>query len=257
MANSIFNSEVTFNGIRANADLGLIVQFIPPYVFPEKEYQTINIPGRNGDLVLDKGSYRNIEVTYSFAKVFDGTKTFVQEANKIVSWLHSAKGYAILSDTYEPDYYRMAMYRSGGEMSNFYDTATVLDVTFECKPQKYLFSGDTEISVSNGSTITNEQAYDANPVISMRISSGRQNISIAIQDCEIQIVATYLDTGTLIVDCENKECYLINNQGYKTSCNQNLTLVNGKFPVLVANTVNTISITSANDVKIKPRWWTL
>ena len=49
---------VTFNG-KSTEELGLIVQFIPSYTFPEREYQTVNIPGRNGDLVLDKGSFRN------------------------------------------------------------------------------------------------------------------------------------------------------------------------------------------------------
>ena len=138
---------VTFNG-KSTEELGLIVQFVPSYTFPEREYQTVNIPGRNGDLVLDKGSFRNTERSYSFAKIFQNGENFIEEANKIIAWLHSAKGYAVLSDTYEPEYYRMALYRSGGEMSNFYDKATVLDVTFECKPQRYLVEGDRPILIT-------------------------------------------------------------------------------------------------------------
>lgn len=240
---------VTFNNISSES-LGLVIQFIPSYTFPEKEYQTINIPGRNGDLVLDKGSYRNTERTYSFAKVFENGQTFVSEANKIVAWLHSAKGYARLEDTYEPDYYRMAMYRSGGELSNFYDTATVLDVTFECKPQKYLKKGDIEVAKSDGDKIPNEQSYDASPVISFHVDANK-TASIAIEDCEIQ-VGPFTEAKDIIVDCENKECYYGN-----TLYNQYLKLINGKFPVLVANTINTIHISNASNVKIKPRWWTL
>ena len=192
---------VTFNG-KSTEELGLIVQFIPSYTFPEREYQTVNIPGRNGDLVLDKGSFRNTERSYSFAKIFQNGENFIEEANKIIAWLHSAKGYAVLYDTYEPEYYRMALYRSSGEISNFYDKATVLDVTFECKPQRYLVEGDTPISITaNNQKIHSKTAYDANPIITFTVKPN-QTATITISGCSIKVGEFDTET-TVTVDCEN------------------------------------------------------
>ena len=244
---------VTFNGVSTET-LGLIVQFIPSYEYPEREYQSINVPGRNGDLILDKGSYRNIERSYSFAKVFNNNETFVNQANKIVSWLNSAKGYARLQDSYEPLYYRMALYKSEGSMSNFYDTATVLDVTFDCKPQRWLIEGDTPIAVTNGSTIPEKTSYDANPEITMTVAANTTatlGISSTGYTCSIS-VGPFTENTTVTIDCENKECYSGN-----TLYNSKLTLTNGKFPVLPGSAVSTVSISNATNVTIKPRWWTL
>jgi phage-related protein len=241
---------VTFNG-KSTKQLGLIVQFIPSYTFPEREYQTVNIPGRNGDLVLDKGSFRNTERTYSFAKIFQNGENFIEQANKIVAWLHSAKGYAVLKDTYEPDYYRLALYRSGGEMSNFYDVATLIDVTFECKPQRYLIEGDEPISITtNKQKIPSKTAYDANPIITFTVQANK-TATITISGCSITVGE--FDAKTVVtVDCENKECY-----SGTTLYNRKLKLLNNKFPVLPGNQEAVVEFENASNITIRPRWWTL
>ena len=246
---------VKFNGI-STADLGLIVQFSPSYKFPEREYETLHIPGRNGDLVVDKGSFQNVERTYSLAKVFKQGEKFVSSANAIVTWLHSANGYARLEDSYEPDYYRMAMYKSDGEMNNYYDEATVLEVTFECKPQRYLISGEKIVEVPDGQSLTikNPTGFDASPVIKFDIANGASPV-ITVGDNTMTL--TPITDGyphTIVIDCENMECYDPNsNKLY----NSNLILNSGSFPVLKGNSDTTISITNATNLSIQPRWWTL
>lgn len=242
---------VKFNGV-STSELGLIVQFIPTYSYPEREYDTIHIPGRNGDLVIDKGSFQNVERTYSLARVFKPGEHFVSIANSIVSWLHSANGYARLEDSYEPEYYRMAMFKSDGSMSNYYDQATAIDVTFECKPQRWLIIGDKEVSIQTGDSIKNPTDYDSSPNIKFTTVAG-QATTITIGD-NIMTLASMQESHTIIIDCENMECYdPINN----TLHNSKLTLNSGKFPVLKGKTKTTISFTNASNFSIQPRWWTL
>lgn len=252
---------VIFNGTSSET-LGLIVQFIPPYEFPEREYQAVNIPGRNGDLVLDKGSYRNVERTYSFAKIFQNGEKFHEQATKIVAWLSSAKGYARLEDTYEldenghPKYYRMAYFNNPGALSNFYDVATVLDVTFVCKPERWLTKGEDFVTKTSGQSITNPTDYDANPIITMDITNSNQ-ATVTIGTKEITIGpftgATSQNPISITIDCENKECYSGN-----TLYNSKLTLTNGTFPVLPGNETTTITFSNnVTNFKIQPRWWTL
>lgn len=248
---------VTFNG-KSTTDYGLVVQFIPPYEFPEREYQTVDVPGRNGDLILDKGSYRNVERTYSFAKALESNKSFTEQANEIVSWLNSAKGYARLQDTYETDkngdplYYRMAFFKSEGSLSNFYDTATVIDVTFECKPQRWLLKGEKDIPVTSSpfDLPINPTQYDANPIITMTVAANT-TATIEIGDCTVT-VGKFTQSTTLTIDCENKECYSGN-----TLYNSKVSFSTGKFPVLPGSVATTVTVTNATNVKIQPRWWTL
>lgn len=245
--------NITFNGISTES-LGLIVQFFPTYHFPEKEYETVHIPGRNGDLVINKGSYKNVERTYSLAKVYSGTSGFIASSNSIASWLHSADGYARLEDTYEPDYYRMAMYKSDGDLNNFYDTATVIDVTFECKPQRWLKSGENEYNTDWFSENPNPTNYDALPIFIFETEPNTETV-ITVNDTTMRLVSlSSTQSIKVVIDCENAECHSFDNT---TLYNSKLTLSSGKFPVLKASTTNTITVTGATNVKVIPRWWTL
>lgn len=239
---------VKFNE-KSSEDLGLIVQFKPSYTYPEKEYEKLHIPGRNGDLVLDKGSYQNVEKTYSMAKVFKPGQDFIASASSITAWLHSANGYARLEDSYEPEYYRMALYKSNGEMSNYYDAATALDVTFECKPQRWLKSGEISVQINSGESLKNPTTFDASPIITLTTTATSVNLNVG--DIAVQLINVPANTE-ITIDCENMECYS-GNKLYNSS----LKLLSGSFPVLKGSITTEITFTNAINVTIKPRWWTL
>lgn len=252
---------IKFNGISSN-DLGLIVQFIPTYKYPEREYESVTIPGRNGSLLVDKGRYENTERTYSLAKIYRPGENFVSSANQIVEWLSSAEGYARLEDSYEPEYYREALYKSDGEMANYYDTATAIDVTFDCKPQRWLIEGEKpqSIAINNNTHIgsiylTNPTKFPAKPIIKFK--------TIANQDAVIEVLSessTVLYTLTyaretasndITIDCDLMECFT--STSFK---NSNLTLSNS-FPVINGKQKVQIRATNVTECEIIPRWWTL
>ena len=247
-----------FNGV-STEDLGLVVQFIPTYDYPEKEYSSVHIPGRNGNLILDKGSYRNIEKTYSVASIFPTGKTFLECVTDIVSWLTSASGYAVLKDTYEPDYYRMALYKNEGSFTNYYDTATVFPVTFECKPQRYLIKGNTAVT-SNTDTVTLENTgkWESNLLISF-IPVLNETVEIYINNVktfEFGPIEDQEDIGVYTIDFENLECYKGSTTKEKNA-NSKLTLCTGSFPVIDKN-LSQIIITFTNksgEISVTPRWW--
>ena len=173
--------DVTFNGISASS-LGLVVQSFPDEYYPERDVEVTHIPGRNGDIIIDKGSYKNDERVYSFACAFNGTRTFNSVARSVIEWLHSAKGgYAILSDTYSPDVYRMAMFNESGSIVNGYDQGTGFQISFTCKPQKYVAAENpTIIQDTNQRTITNDTQNIARPLIQVK-RAGTQVVSKFIE----------------------------------------------------------------------------
>lgn len=174
-------NDVTFNGITASS-LGLVVQTPPEEVYAEKDIDLTHIKGRNGDLIIDNGSYMNTTRTYSFACAFNGQSQFVEKVQAITKWLHSANGYARLSDTYS-NYYCMAVVKESNSFVNAYNQGTAFVVSFECKPQKYLSLGDDPITVTNTGnwfTFINTTGQIARPEISFDAKASPPDIAHVI-----------------------------------------------------------------------------
>lgn len=249
---------VSFNGI-STEDLGLIVQTSPVHTFPEKDAETYHIPGKNGDVVIDNNTYKNVERTYNFAAIFKQGDEFAAVARKITAWLNSAKGYARLEDSYEPEFFRYAMYRKNNEMLNYWDQATTLNATFECKPQRYLRTGDEFVEIQNGvdNELVNPFKFNAKPII--KVSTNGANATISFKRMndsgQLEVVNTITITKSvtdLIIDTELQDCY--NSSGYK---NNIVTLSNFEFPELQEGTTYVTVNAAVTSIEIKPRWWTL
>ncbi|MFU8785836.1 MAG: hypothetical protein ACNA7U_01205 [Candidatus Izemoplasmataceae bacterium] len=253
---SITKSGITFNGV-SSVGMGVVIQTPPVYEFPAKRYELIQIQGKNGDILIDTNAYNNVNRQYNIASALpDGN--FINKVRQIVDWLSSVSGYARLEDSYEPDYYRLAMFRSGGQLQNIFNKATGMVVTFECKPQRFLKSGDIPVvlNLNTWYELKNEQSYISLPEISINAT----NFVITIEYGETPedsgnlktVISIDGDSGNAKIDSELEDCY--NNSGY---LNNKISISNG-FPKLYPGR-NWIKIESDEFVSasIKPRWWVL
>lgn len=249
--------EMIFNGV-STSELGVVIQTPPTYEFPEKDYDVVHIPGRSGDILIEKGSYQNTRRTYYLALSLmnQENKDFIFNASKIVSWLNSAKGYARLEDSYEPLYFRSALFRNSGNLTNLFDKATAIAVSFECKPQRYLKTGEIEIFIDTvGSWILIENPTDqiATPEITFNGDNPIFNF-VSGEDPDNPDSATTVTCETSvegIIDSELQEVY--NDNGY---LNSSIEVSNG-LPRLYPGK-NWIKLnTAASTISIKPRWWIL
>ena len=154
---------ITFNGVSSES-LGLKVWTFPNYEVPEKEIQMIHVPGRSGDIVIDLDSYKNVERSYQVS-LYDKNKSFAELGRILSGWLHSANGYAILSDSYEAGFYRMALYNEEVSYTNMLNQALTATIVFNCKPQRYVGTGFEDfVSVSSANT-TSSNVYYGTPII--------------------------------------------------------------------------------------------
>lgn len=135
------------------------------YNAPERDVEMIAIPGRNGAYPSDQGRWNNVEITYQATIAAHTEQDFREAMSGLRSLLCSRKGYARLQDEYHPDEYRMAVYKSGLEAEPIGCTQAEFSIVFDCKPQRYLKSGENTISVSNGDTVTNPTAFEAYPML--------------------------------------------------------------------------------------------
>lgn len=159
----IFKS-FTFDG-QDSRTYGIYITGEAVYNAPERSVEMISIPGRNGAYVLDNGRFENIEVTYP-AGCFGNTEADFRDAiSNIRNMLCSRKGYVRLTDGYNPNEYRLAVYKSGLEVTPAQLLAGEFDITFDCKPQRFLTSGETAVAVTSGGTVTNPTRFPAYPLL--------------------------------------------------------------------------------------------
>ena len=77
-----------------------------------------------------------IQHTYPAGVFADNEADFAEAISDFRNMLCSANGYCRLEDEYNPDEYRMAVYKSGLEVDPTLLKAGEFDITFECKPQR-------------------------------------------------------------------------------------------------------------------------
>lgn len=245
---AVFNS-FTFDG-RNSLDSGVYITGQAVFNAPERVVEMVTVPGRNGAIAIDQGRFENIEVTYPAGCFAESQQDFAEKIATLRNELASRYTYKRLTDTYNPDEFRLGLYRSGLEASAArYNTAGEFDIVFDCKPQRWLVSGETAQTFTSSGSITNPTLFDAKPLLAV---TGSGTLTIGTQT--MTIIARASSSSVLYIDCESQEAWEIVGAG-KTSRNDYVQNAGEEFPVLSAG-ANTVTLGSGiTRVVITPRWW--
>lgn len=161
---SIFNG-LTFDGINS-LDYGVYITGEAVYNTPERDVESIEIPGRSGDYLQDNGRWKNIEVTYKAGVFGDDQSEFASKIRNYRNALASRIGYKRITDTYNPNEYRLGAFVKPVEVEpKSMNRTGEFDIIFNCKPQRWLTSGEDEVTVETGDVVTNPTLYDASPLL--------------------------------------------------------------------------------------------
>ena len=273
---------IYFNGI-SSKDVGIEVETYPRYEIPEKNVTTYEIPGRNGNIVVDNGTFKNAITSYDVSFLTEDGE-YNSQIHKIAAWLYSPSGYAILEDSYDIEHYRMARISSSTDFENLFNKAGKATLEFDCKPQRFLKNGDksriikTKINAVISTKLHNPTLFNSNPIIKIynqsksdtakrisyfKVGDTTINFSDLIQD------ATKLsyDLINIVIDFETHNAYYYNSNDeesrkyalssyvYSKLFNKCINLIPGDNLI----TLNLVSVSANNTVymEIIPRWWTL
>ena len=173
---------LTFDGV-STSTYDIYISEEGVFNAPERDVETITIPGRNGDYQLDKGRFNNITVTYPAFNYESTMANFTQKLSNLRNQFASRVGYKRLTDSLHTDEYRMAIFKGGLEVDPLhYNTASTFDIVFDCKPQRFLTSGETAVTVANNGTITNPTLFDARPLLAItgygKVNLGGETIEV-------------------------------------------------------------------------------
>ena len=227
-------------GGRDSRYYGVYLSGAGTYNSPAREYQNISIPGRDGDLLSSSTRLQNVELTYRCGIVADAEENLAA----LRSMLLSTVGYVRLTDSYHPEEYRLAVYKGGleAEMEPRLH-AGEFDLTFECKPQRYLVSGEMPVTLSAGGSITNPTLMPARPLIRV---SGYGELTVGDVTATIaENTYTHID-----IDCEMMDCF-----SYDANCNALVSFSGNDFPTLPAGETGIAYDSTITSVQITPRWW--
>lgn len=207
MAIGKFNS-LMFGGIDS-ADYGIFISGEGVFNAPERAVEMIKVPGRNGAIALDQGRYENIDIEYPSGTFGADQTDFRVKLRQFVSALKAQIGYQRLSDTYHPDEYRMGIFTEAVEVepANI-NTAGEFKLIFNCKPQRWLTSGEEETVVSSGDDVINPTLFDAEPKFAIEGYGTFQfgDYNVDLHDPyrgETVVVEPKLYTGSLITPHED------------------------------------------------------
>lgn len=247
------SGEFTFNGI-SSASFGLLVSNISNFGAPSRVVEKVQVPYRNGALLIDTGTYTNYTVSYEVALIHDA----VVNTRELAAWLLAPQGYCELTDSYNAGETRYAAYY--GDLNytmahlNRYGRATI---SFDCKPQRYLVSGQTTIIFSTDGSIDNDTLFVAKPLIKVNGIG-----TCYIGDYEITLApGSFAPQGFdhAYIDCETMQCYYMRSlpgSGMRMYNANDLVALPQGFPVLAPGSTD-IDLDSVTSVEITPRWWRL
>ena len=232
---------IVYNG-KSFLDFGVFISGSGTYNAPERDTSKVEIPGKNGNLTIDNGRYKNIPVKYPAFVV----SNFSENIEALRNYLLTQSGYVRLEDTYHPDEFRL------GKISGGFTTKPVaqliageFDLEFDCYPQRFLKSGEVAVEYMAAGTIINKYLTEAKPLIR---AYGTGSFSIGGIAVQITTANGYTD-----IDCDLEEAY---KDTLATNCNANIVLTNGVFPTLKAGS-NAITLSGITKLEITPRWWVL
>lgn len=169
---------LTFDGVNS-LDYGIYITGEGVYNAPTRDVEMITIAGRNGEYALDKGRFNNISITYKAGTFGQDQTDFAEKISDFRNAILSRVGYKRLEDDYHTDEFRMAVYMDGLEVDPVhYSEAGEFELTFNCKPQRFLTSGETATAIANNGAITNPTLFEARPLLEI---AGEGDIDVSGQ----------------------------------------------------------------------------
>ena len=236
-------NQFIYNEKKSYDDMHLIITDTPSRVSPARRISSIDVSGRNGNILIDEGCFENGEVKYSVALI-PGEFDMPLAVRKIRRWLQGDVGYFKLSDTYDPNYYYLACYTGILDIADKLGKLGETTLTFTTKPFRYRNDGENELVISAETTIFNPEDWESTPYIKI-IGNGNITLSINNSSFGFTDVNEYIE-----IDGDIQSCY------------KGTTLQNSKtsfisFPKFCSGKNNISFVGNVTKIIILPRWCTL
>ena len=221
---------------------GIILQDAISFSEAEPIYDAETIPGRNGDLIFETGSFENRSGNADCYLLQKNAYNAVGAANR---FLLGKRGYRRLQTSDDPGHYWMAIVENGVSIENIKNVLFPFEIGFDCKPQRFLIDGEKTLEFERDSVIVNQYGFASLPKITI-YGTGAGKLFISGKE----IVIKENPTGVLVLDSETQNAY--DNTG-----NMNRAIYAPEFPTLISGENEISYVGDIDKIDIMPRWWEL
>lgn len=264
-------------------DYGIYISGSGTWTAPPKKYNVIQVPGRNGDLLMGSRAFENGIVTYPDCFIYADFETNLEGFR---ADLMSLYGYAELHDSYHTGYWRQVFFPGGFDpVVEPQQNAGRFSLEFNSKPQKWLASGLDRFNMGSAPTINNPSRFFAKPRIEVYgtgtfrwSSTGKSLHQRGVQDYTQTIYITVSRRSPLgadhpvVIDSETMLCYVgaeaeptpwmisepVNwGQYVKITTDAAGTTPSYEFPEIREYAAIHDKDDTITSVWLKPRWWTV
>lgn len=258
--------NIVYNGIDSRS-IGLRINRITPFATPARRITQYVVPGRNGMVAVDDGTFENVTLEYGIAK-YGSRSGDMAAANAIKAWLCQDGQYHRLEDSRWPDHYMMAA-AMPPDITQIGSARRSVEavIRFDCLPERWLKSGETPIILDMAGygapsvTVLNPTGYIAHPLID--IPETQQPISIRVRQSSWFGYAEYLiaaHDGTVRIDSFSGNAIYLDGQLGGSSANSVVSAyLNGPDDFELRAGESTIMAIidqpEAVEIKLYPRWW--
>lgn len=234
-------------GGNKSTDYGIILTKAPTMQIPERDVQTITVPGRSGDLVIDNGRYKNAAMEFECLIIPPQGQTMREAAAALMAAMLPV-AYARIADSFDPAHFCLARASGGVSVESLTEQGGRFTLEYDRMPQRYRVDGETPVTLTGSGTIQNPTAQTARPLLKVSLSGAG---AIVIGGTRVEISA---GETTLYLDCESQNAYAL-DAGVAVNRNN---LVNApEFPALAPGS-NAVTLSGGvSRVEITPRWWDL
>lgn len=236
--------KIVYDG-KTNIVMHVLIKERPSIPSPEYDYETVKIPGRDGDLYIEQKSVKDITVPISFTFACR-PEQWQRVARGARKWLMKAKDkHLILSDS--PDHYYKVKHVTVNETERQAIEVGEFSADFICEGRQYLISGDMPLDLTyreagDFKTASIWNQYEESMPVFIISGSGAFEMMVNGSKLEADV------NGQITVDTQREVAYKQDMSSANTdiTCNyKELALVEGE---------NIITVASGFDVQILPKW---
>ena len=150
-----------------------------------------SIPGRNGDLIYDTGSYENRSGSASCFCLKNNVEKSISSAGR---FLMGKKGYRRLETSDDPDHYWMARVENSPQIAMRLRTLAPFEIGFDCKPQRFVKAGENAVMFTANGSLFNQYGQIALPIVTVHY---RGEVDITIGECTVKMFGLWYDENLL------------------------------------------------------------
>ena len=232
-----------YNGI-SSKDFGIKIKKngINNFSSPQRSYENILVPGRNGELFIDNGNYENFILNIDCC--LDARRHNLNEVSRnIKSWLQSDLKYKKLILSTDDEVYYEAICNNKLDISQVFRNFGESIISFSCKPFKKVIYGENKIVLTSQKNIINNY-MTSNPHIKV-VGNGDITININNQNLILKGVEDEIEVDSDIMNCYKTVDSIITNQNNK---------MYSEFPVIEEGRNNISWTGNVTRLEIIPRW---